>query len=166
MQGTDPGVRATCGTVSAPPPPAPLRLVPLPVDARDRRRGEILRAIGTQHAIAFQRVKKAIGSAAFGPGMVDDHVELRDLLASLPSLEEAMERCQHVLAIREAEAIRKNTCQYFGGGMWRRQNYEKALTLELADVDGSRATSPAPPRARVDVINEFFDDLEHKERVQ
>lgn len=142
-QGTDPGTR-TCGTVSTPPAQPALRLVPLPVDERDRRRAEIVRIIGPKHAMAFQRVKKAIGSTAFGPSIVDDFAELRQLLSEIP-LDDAMERCEHALAVREAEALHSNppSMQYFGSGMWRRRNFENALTREIADVDGSRSAPGA-----------------------
>lgn len=143
--------RPTCGTIA----PPPLRLVPLPVDERSARRAEIVRTIGPKHAMAFQRVKKAIGSTAFGPSVVDDHAELRQLLEEIP-LDDAMERCEHVLAVREAEAVRTNSMQYFGVGMWRRHNFMNALTREVADVDGSRS---APARS-ADVFSVADDAIE------
>lgn len=148
-----------CGTVSSPPA---LRLVPLPVDDRTRRIAEIVRVIGPAHAMAFQRVKKAIGSTAFGPHVVGSYPELRELLEDLPSLEDAMERCEHVLAVREAEAMTSSSLQYFGAGMWRRHNFENALTRTLADVDGSRPPAGSRPSA-FDVADKFFNELNAKE---
>lgn len=147
-----------CGTVS----PPPLRLVPLPVDERDRRRAEILRVIGPKHALAFQRVKKAIGSTAFGPSVVDDFAELRQLLHEIP-VDGALERCEHALAVREAEAVHSNSMQYFGSGMWRRRNFENALTREVADVDGSRSAPAARGVDAFEVSAQVFRELAAKE---
>jgi len=155
-----PRANPVCGTVS----PPPLRLVPLPVDERDRRRAEIIRAIGPKHAMAFQRVKKAIGSTAFGPSVVDDFAELRQLLHEIP-LDDAMERCEHALVVREAEALnsRPPSMQYFGSGMWRRRNFENALTREVADVDGSRSAPAARGVDAFEVSAQVFRELAAKE---
>lgn len=155
-----PGV-PTCGTVSSPPPDEttrPLRLVPLPVDERSRLQSEIIRAIGYAHAMAFQRVKKQVGSTAFGPSVVDDHAELRQLVDAMPSLEGVRERLEYALAIREQQAVHENSVKYFGASMWRRGNYDKALALELKDVDGTRA-APGAKRSAFEVMDEAFDRI-------
>ena len=108
------------------------------VDPRTLKQREIVARIGPEHAKAFARVKSELKSTALGPSVVGDFAELRALLDGLPSLEDAEERCRHVLAVREREAIRKRTLQYFGSAMWKRHNFDKGLSLELADVDGTR----------------------------
>jgi hypothetical protein len=108
---------------------------------REKMKSRIVSKIGPEHAKAFARVKQAIGSTAMGPSVVDSFTELKALLDSLPSLADAEERCRHVLAVREAEAVSKKTVQYFGSTMWKRASFDKALALEMADVDGTRSTS-------------------------
>lgn len=144
--------------------PQPLRLVPLPVDERSRLQGEIVRAIGYAHAMAFARVKKAVGSTAFGPSVVDDHAELRALVNAMSSLDGVRERLEYVLEIREKQAIHENSTKYFGAGMWRRGNYDKALSLELADVDGTRA-APGAKRSAFAVMDDVFEQIEAEEKL-
>lgn len=111
------------------------------LDGRDRKKREIVAKIGPEHAMAFARVKSAIGSTAMGLSVVDGFTELRDLLESMPSLADAEAMCRHALAVREAEAMSKRSVQYFGSSMWKRSSFDKALALEIADVDGSRPAS-------------------------
>jgi hypothetical protein len=143
-----------------------LRVVPSQAaDPQEIRKGEIMRAIGPAHAMAFQRVKQAISSTAIGPSVVDRFEELAELLGSMASLQDAQERCLHVLAVREAEALKSQTMQFFGPGIWKRKNFEKALTLEVADVNGSRR-APGAAAERPDafaISAEVFRELAAKE---
>lgn len=143
------------------------KLTVVPLDDRTAKKQELVRMLGPAHAKAFAAVKHEIGSTAFGPGMADSFTELRDLLDSFPSLADAKERCEHALAIRETEARRKRTMQYFGSAMWKRQNFEKALSLELADVDGTReqhsGNRTGECRDVFAVVDGFFDDMKRKE---
>jgi hypothetical protein len=104
------------------------------LDERDQARRAIVSVIGTKHVEAFARVKHELKSQAIGPLPDDPFEQLRELVESMPSLDGVLERCEYALAIHEAEARKKKTLQYFGGSMWKRQTFEKALTFELADV--------------------------------
>lgn len=136
------------------------KLIALPLEEPDRRKAAIVSKIGPAHAAAFQRVKSEIGSTAMGPSMADHFTELRELVDTLMGFDDVEERLEYALAIREAEARRKRTLQYFGSAMWKRQNFEKALTLTIADVEHAASGSQVDAMA---VVDSFFDELARKE---
>ncbi len=134
-----------------PEPPEPARPPPTltlvdHLDDHAKAKRAIVAVIGPKHAMAFGRVKQAIGSTALGPSVVDKFEQLRELLDEIPCLDGMLERCEYALAIREAEAMKKRTMQYFGAAMWKRASFEKALTFELHDVDGTHEPPPRDPR--------------------
>src|SRR6185295_15792399 len=131
------------------------------LDEREKLKREIVAAIGPKHAMAFARVKSQLGSTALGPSVGDRFDQLRELLDEIPSLDGMQERCEYALAIQEAEALQKRTMQYFGSSMWKRATFEKALTFELDDVNGMRATATDGPTA---LAMAELRELERKER--
>lgn len=130
---------------SQPPAVEPLRsnvipfVMPPPLDERDRLRAQLVSEIGYDHAMRFSRVKVQLNSTARGPHVNDTHEQLRLLVRSFSSLDDAKERLLHALAVREAEAITSNTLIHFGGQMWKQNNFDNASVREVSDVDGSRS---------------------------
>lgn len=106
----------------------------VPLGERDRRQRLIVANVGPAHAKAYAALRSELGSTAIGPSVVGDFAELRALLDSMPSLDDAEERCMHAIAVREAEARSTKSLKYFGNNMWKRAAFEKALAMEVDDV--------------------------------
>lgn len=143
-----------------------LALVPLQgpnLNDRDRLRREVVSVIGQKHAKAFARVKSELGSTALGPSVVGKFDLLCELLDEMPVLDGALERCEYALSIREAEAIDKRTMQFFGHSMWKRDNFDKSLTFELAEVNGTRPTTGRERKSVFEIGDEVRAELEAAE---
>jgi len=114
--------------------PKPPNVIAL--DPRVRLRDEILRSIPDEHTKLYNRARLELGSNARPMGVVGEPAEraLRELLEKLPVLDGVLENCRHVLAIRYHEAIRKRTLSYFREVVWRRECYDRACSMTLAEA--------------------------------
>lgn len=131
---------------AAPPPPAPpptaasqgappIALV-VPGDERARRRREIIAAVVPAHVQAFNRVRAALRLEVPAMQPLGDPAEraLLKLLDALPVLDDFETVARHVLAVREAEAMRTRSVRYLGASVWGDScfSFAKGMTLEEA----------------------------------
>lgn len=58
----------------------------------------------------------------------------------------ALEACEHVLSIGEAEARAKKTLKWLDGGIWRADRFAKALAMSVADVAPRQPPKAAGPK--------------------
>jgi hypothetical protein len=143
-----------------------LTLVPLPIGCdpdREKLKREVVAVIGPKHAEAFARVKAHHKLTGWGPSVIGKFEELRELLDSMPVLDDAMERCEYALKIQETQAMEEGTLKYLGESMWKRATFNKTLTFEIADVNGSRSSSGSGKKSVFEIGDEVRAELEAAE---
>jgi len=137
----------------APPKPA------VPLEADTPERVEARRTLGTQvwnvHASLFAKLQaNGISPDAQAPSVHDaGRTELAHRIREWDQeggIQLAWKRCQHVLAIGEAEARAKRTLRYFGGRLWQPNQVSNALPMSTSDVTaaGAPAGRAGPRRAQ------------------
>lgn len=99
--------------------------------------------------------------------LVGDPAEraLQDHLADLISLDGAEADCRHVLAVREAEAIRLRSVRYLGASVWRPVGFAWAKSATVAEArDGERDRDGPRSRGRdvraADVVGKLFAEIQ------
>jgi hypothetical protein len=152
LSQTPPPARAI-PVVEAPPVPA----VPLEADSADRVKAR--RSLGdqvwSQHTALFASLQAAGVSRDAQPPAVHDpgRRELAERIREWEQeggLELAAKRCQHVLAIGEAEARSKQTLRFLGGRLWQPAQVSNALPMSTSDfaAAGASAGRAGPRRAQ------------------
>jgi hypothetical protein len=130
--------------------------VPSEADSPDRVKAR--RSLGdlvwNQHVALFASLQATgIAADAKAPSIHDaGRTELAHRIREWEQeggLELARARCQHILAIGEAEARSKHTLRYLGGRLWQATQVSNALPLSASDFTaaGASAGRAGPQRA-------------------
>lgn len=119
-------------------------------DPRATERREILGRVHECHRQAYERIRVEVGSSARPMGLVGDPAEraLAKHLLELVTLETAEADCRHVLAVREAEAIRKRTVQFLGSSVWSQASFARAMTTSPSEQREDLGVGRYEPPAR------------------
>lgn len=143
---------------------------PTAVEAeRDRQISLVVRTAYHEHVLAFARVKAEIESRAPALAIGDDPHQLRELVRGMGDLGDALERCRYAIEVRELEAKKHRKLIYFGHGMWKRDNFDRALVTDLDDLRETPPPNGEPPnvptsrapaqRNAFAAANRYFDQL-------
>lgn len=119
-----------------------------PTDQRTEARTRILRTLVPLHVQIFNRARSALAAQVPAMAVVGDPAEraLRELLDQQVSLEGFEEIGRHVLAVREAEAMRPGgSVKYLGASVWSPASFAAAKTMEVGELRG--ADKPRGPAA-------------------
>jgi len=106
---------------------------------------ELAAEVSALHVAAYERVrtKRRIDV----PSLDTPRAAIRRLLGQLVAdgLTEAdiRTKCMHALTVREAEADKKETLEWFGERAWLKDNFKASLTRSLADVTGKKPSKPS-----------------------
>lgn len=147
--------------IPAPPDPAqdseptPPGTLPVPASAAQRRHA--LRRVEQDHSERYQRVRSVLGAqvpalnlTGEGERWLVDALKTRGDTAA--ALEQAVADCQHVLVVREAQAVKSGSMRYFGATVWKPDEFAWALQRTPADFDRGRSrdgpASPSEPKRR------------------
>lgn len=116
----------------------------VPGAERDAVKQRIVAEVGQRHVREFNAVKAALGSPVRNMSPMDGFVQLRALLDSMPTLDDAMTDCYYAIEMRKYEAIASGSLVHFGNAMWDRKRFDIALAMTEADIAKrhDRATGP------------------------
>ena len=106
-----------------------------------------LRRVEQDHAERYNRLRQALGLhvpalnlAGEGERWLVEVLKSRGDTAS--ALELAVADCRHVLVVREAQAVKRASVQYFGASVWRADEFAWALARTPADFERKPRRDP------------------------